>query len=412
MPNFPPLHLYVPEPSARPGGETDFSYLKLSPAGAVRKPAYDSAPLDTADIATELVRVLDDKGRAVGPWVPKISADELRRGLRKMITLRIFDERMTLAQRQKKTSIYASSLGQEAVTIAYGSAMAEGDMNFGYYRSQGLLIARDMPLLTMTCGVLANERDPIKGRNLPGGYTNKDKGYFTVSSNLATETIQAVGWAMASAISGDTRIASAWIGDGATAEGDFHVTLTFASTYRAPVVVNVINNQWAISTFNAFGGRENATYAQRGQGFGIASLRVDGNDYLAVTAAARWAFNRARSGHGPTLIEWETYRAGAHTTSDDPSRYKPADDWSRFPLGDPIERLKQHLIAIGEWSQKRHDKLLDEVRDEVHAVQKEAEGYGTQITQRHAPAASIFEDVYESLPDHLREQQQQMSEGD
>lgn len=410
MPTDTPLQLYVPEPSARPGGKTDFSYLKLSPAGQTRKPPHDTPALDTQDIATELVRVLDDDGQAVGPWHPRLSADALREGLRKMLTLRIFDERMLMAQRQKKTSLYATALGQEAVTIAYAGTQEDGDMNFGYYRSHGLLVGRGVSLSEMICSVLANEKDPIKGRNLPGGYTNKQAGYFSVSSNLATETIQAVGWAMASAISGDTKIASAWIGDGATAEGDFHVTLTFASTYQAPVIINVVNNQWAISTFNAFSGRENATFAQRGLGFGIASLRVDGNDYLAVHAAAQWARQRARSGHGPTLIEFETYRAGAHTTSDDPSRYKPADDWEHFPLGDPIQRLKQHLITIGEWSEERQQALEQEVRDEVLAAQKEAESHGTQLTQRHAPGSSIFEDVYEDMPDYLRDQQRQMSE--
>jgi hypothetical protein len=145
---------------------------------------------------------------------------------------------------------------------------------------------------------------------------------------------------MASAIKGDTRIASAWIGDGATAEADFHTALTFAHVYRAPVILNVVNNQWAISSFQAIAGGEATTFAARGVGCGIASLRVDGNDFLAVYAASQWAAERARANLGPTLIEWVTYRAGAHSTSDDPSKYRPADDWERFPLGDPIERLK------------------------------------------------------------------------
>src|SRR5207244_3218802 len=156
---------------------------------------------------------------------------------------------------------------------------------------------------------------------------------------LATHVSQAVGWAMASAIKGDTRIASAWIGDGATAEADFHTALTFGHVYRAPVILNVVNNQWAISSFQSIAGGESTTFAARGVGCGIASLRVDGNDFLAVLAASRWAAERARSNLGPTLIEWVTYRAAAHSTSDDPSKYRPADDWSNFPLGDPLVRL-------------------------------------------------------------------------
>src|SRR5947208_11276569 len=186
---------------------------------------------------------------------------------------------------------------------------------------------------------------------------------------------------MSSAIKGDTNIASAWIGDGATAEADFHAALTFAHVYRAPVILNVVNNQWAISTFQAIAGGDGdqTTFAARGVGSGIASLRVDGNDFLAVYAASKWAAERARNNLGPTLIEWVTYRAGPHSTSDDPSKYRPADDWQRFPLGDPINRLKQHLINLGEWSDAQHDQVQKEIEQEVAAAQKDAESYGTLL---------------------------------
>jgi 2-oxoisovalerate dehydrogenase E1 component alpha subunit len=213
---------------------------------------------------------------------------------------------------------------------------------------------------------------------------------------------------MASAIKGDTRIASAWIGDGATAESDFHTALTFAHVYRAPVILNVVNNQWAISTFQAIAGGEATTFAGRGVGCGIASLRVDGNDFLAVYAASCWATERARRGHGPTLIEWVTYRAGPHSTSDDPSKYRPADDWRHFPLGDPIARLRQHLEAQGLWSSEEHETVSAELEAEVIAAQKEAERHGT-LANGHIPsAASMFEDVYKEMPEHLRRQRQQM----
>src|SRR6476469_4833953 len=197
------------------------------------------------------------------------------------------------------------------------------------------------------CQLMSNERDPMKGRQLPVMYSYKRAGFFSISGNLATQFIQAVGWAMASAIKNDTKIASAWIGDGATAEADFHTALTFAHVYRAPLILNVVNNQWAISTFQAIAGGEATTFAARGVGCGIASLRVDGIDFLAVYAASRWAAERARNNLGPTMIEWITYRAGAHSTSDDPSRYRPKDEGSVWPLGDPVERLKTHLIRIG-----------------------------------------------------------------
>ena len=291
-----PLRLHVPEPTGRPGCETDFSYLRLSPAGEVRRPPVNVAPVDTADLAYSLVRVLDDEGRAVGPWDPKADPQLLRRGMRAMLKTRVFDARMLIAQRQKKISFYMQCLGEEAIATAHALALDAGDMCFPTYRQQGLLLARDdVSMVDMMCQLMSNARDPLKGRQLPVMYSVKRAGFFSISGNLATQFIQAVGWAMASAIKGDTRIASGWIGDGATAEADFHTALTFAHVYRAPVILNVVNNQWAISTFQAIAGGEATTFAARGTGCGIASLRVDGNDFLAVLAASRWAAERARS---------------------------------------------------------------------------------------------------------------------
>jgi len=403
-----PLRLHVPEPTGRPGRETDFSYLRLSPAGAARRPPIDVTPFDTADLAYSLVRVLDDDGRAVGPWAPEVGADALRRGLRAMIRTRIFDARMLTAQRQKKISFYMQCLGEEAIGSAHALALEPGDMCFPTYRQQSLLLARDdVSMVDMMCQLMSNQRDPVRGRQMPVMYSYKRHGYFSISGNLATQFIQAVGWGMASAIKGDTRIASAWIGDGATAEADFHTALTFAHVYRAPVILNVVNNQWAISMFQAIAGGEATTFAARGLGCGIASLRVDGNDFLAVLAASRWAAERARSNLGPTLIEWITYRAGAHSTSDDPSRYRPADDWQHFPLGDPIARLKQHLIATGAWSEADHEAATREIEAEVLAAQKEAERYGTLLDGHTPPLQSMFEDVYKTMPPHLHEQLRQ-----
>jgi len=349
----------------------------------------------------------------VGPWNPELEPDFLRRGLRAMMRTRIYDARMLMAQRQKKISFYMQCLGEEAIAVAHAMALQQGDMCFPTYRQQGLLLARDdVDMVDMICQLMSNERDPLKGRQLPVMYSMKRAGFFSISGNLATQFIQAVGWAMASSIRGDTRIASGWIGDGATAEADFHTALTFAHVYRAPVILNVVNNQWAISTFQAIAGGEATTFAARGVGCGLASLRVDGNDFLAVHAASKWAAERARSNLGPTLIEWITYRAGAHSTSDDPSRYRPADDWQRFPLGDPVLRLKQHLIGIGAWSEEEHEATRKQLEAEVLAAQKTAEQYGL-LSNGHIPsAASMFEDVYQDMPDHLRRQRDQLLGGD
>jgi 2-oxoisovalerate dehydrogenase E1 component alpha subunit len=281
-------------------------------------------------------------------------------------------------------------------------------MNFPTYRQQGLLIAQDWPLVDMMSQVFSNENDRLKGRQLPVMYSAREAGFFSISGNLATQYIQAVGWAMASAIRGDTRVAAAWIGDGSTAESDFHAALVFASVYRPPVILNIVNNQWAISTSQLIAGGENATFAARAHGYGIPSLRVDGNDYLAVHAAAKWAVERARRNLGATLIEWVTYRVGAHSTSDDPSKYRPREESGAWPLGDPIERLKMHLITIGTWSAERHTQLQAEIDDEVLAAAREAEQHGTLHHGPKPSTATIFEGVYKDMPRHLREQRQDM----
>ncbi len=407
-----PLRLHVPEPSGRPGQETDFSYLRVAKAGAVPKPPVGCAPVDTRDLAYTLIRVLDDDGNAVGPWAPELPVERLRAGLRAMLKTRAFDARMLIAQRQKKISFYMQCLGEEAIATAHAQALQPGDMCFPTYRQQGLLLSRDdISMVELACQLLSNARDPIKGRQLPVMYSYKRAGFFSISGNLATQYIQAVGWAMASAIKGDTRIASAWIGDGSTAESDFHTALTFAHVYRAPVILGVVNNQWAISTFQAIAGGEATTFAARGVGSGIASLRVDGNDFLAVYAASAWAAERARSNLGPTLIEWVTYRGGAHSTSDDPSRYRPGDDWQHFPLGDPIERLKRHLVGLGAWSDDEHEQTRRDFDAEVATALKEASQYGSLLDGDIPPLATMFEDVYKDMPPHLVEQLRQAGQG-
>jgi 2-oxoisovalerate dehydrogenase E1 component alpha subunit len=382
----------------------DFSYLNLASAGEVRRPPPQTLPADISDLAFTLVRVLDDEGHAVGPWAPQIDPELARAGLRIMMKTRIFDARMLIAQRQRKVSFYIQCLGEEAIGTGQALALDKDDMCFCSYRQQSILVARDEPLVDLMCQLYSNEGDRLKGRQIPVCYSARRSGFFSVSGNLATQFSQAVGWAMASAIKGDTRIASAWIGEGATAEADFHVALTFAHVYRAPVILNVVNNQWAISSFEAIAGGEGTTFAARGIGAGIAALRVDGNDFLAVYAASQWAIERARSNMGPTLIEWVSYRAGAHSTSDDPSKYRPAGDWEQFPLGDPVTRLKQYLIGIGAWSEQEHADTQKTLEAEIIGLQKQAESYGSLAAGRMYGAEAMFDDVYEIMPEHLRRQ--------
>jgi 2-oxoisovalerate dehydrogenase E1 component alpha subunit len=406
-PNRPALALHVPEPDARPGDEVDFSHIEIPAAGSAPRPDIAANPADIRDLAYTLVRVLDEDGKAVGPWDPRLDADTLRRMLRDMMMVRVYDDRMYRAQRQGKTSFYMKSTGEEAVAVAAAHALDRDDMCFPTYRQQGLLIARDYPLTEMMCQVYSNSGDKLKGRQLPIMYSDREHGFFSISGNLGTQYPQAVGWAMASAIKGDSRIAAGWIGDGATAEGDFHNAVTFAAVYRAPVILNIVNNQWAISTFSGIAGAELTTFAARAVGYGIPGLRVDGNDPLAVYAATRWAADRARSNLGPTIIELFTYRVEGHSTSDDPSAYRPQDAGAKWPLGDPLERLKAHLVRLGEWDEDRHAQLLDQLGEEVRSAQKQAEKLGTLGNAPAQDISSMFDDVFEELPWHLKEQRDQ-----
>jgi 2-oxoisovalerate dehydrogenase E1 component alpha subunit len=408
MDRQPTLRLHIPEPKHRPGEPADFSELNLPKAGSVEHPPVSSAAFAMRDLAYALIRVLDDEGSAVGPWNLQLAADTLRRGLRAMLLTRAYDDRMYRAQRQGKTSFYMKCLGEEAVAVAQAFALERGDMLFPTYRQQGLLIARDWPIVDMMCQVYSNSADRVKGRQMPVMYSSREAGFFAISGNLGTQFSQAVGWAMASAYKGDHRIAAGWIGEGATAEGDFHYALTFASVYHAPVILNVVNNQWAISCYQGIAGGEEAPFAARAIGYGVPALRVDGNDFLATYAATRWAVERARSNLGPTLIELLTHRGAAHSTSDDPNRYRPADETEKWPLGDPIDRLKDHLIRLGEWSEAQHQAAQKEVEDQVRAANKEAEAKGTLSQGPFLPVASMFEDVYKEMPDDLRRQRDEL----
>ena len=405
--NRPRLSLHVPEPKFRPGDAVDFSHVDIGAPGELSRPDETCHPGVLHDHAYGLVRVLGEDDRASGPWDPKLDADTLRAMLGHMALTRAFDERMFRGQRQGKTSFYMKCTGEEATSIAASMALAADDMVFPSYRQQGILIARGYPLVEMINQIYSNKCDKLKGRQLPIMYSSREKSFFTISGNLATQTPQAVGWAMASAIRGDSRIAATWVGEGSTAEGDFHSACTFATVYNAPVILNVVNNQWAISSFSGFAGSERTTFAARALGYGLAGLRVDGNDALACYAAERWAANRARANAGPTLIEFFSYRAEGHSTSDDPAQYRSAQERSEWPLGDPINRLKKHLIAIGEWDEERHAAMDREAAERVRATTKEAEANGILGHGLHHPFRTMFEDVFEDLPWHLREQAEQ-----
>lgn len=399
--------LHIPMPQTRPGDRPDFSHIQVPPAGIVARPDPLTHHAEMRDLPFELIRVLDDAGQAVGPWAPKIAEADLLAGLRAMLLTRIFDERLYRAQRQGKTSFYMRSLGEEAIPVAQALLANPSDMCFPTYRDLGWLMARGYKLIDLVNQIFSNAQDPLQGRQLPILYSARAHGFYSLSGNVGSRFGHAVGWAMAAAYKGDDSIAIAHIGEGTTAEGDFHEALTFASVYRAPAVMCISNNQWAISTFSGIAGAQATTFASKAIAYGLPGLLVDGNDFLAIWSATQWAAERARAGEGATLIEFFTYRASGHSTSDDPSKYRPADDAEHWPLGDPIERLKQHLVGRGLWDDARHAALQAELDLEVRAAVKQGEANGT-LGHGKPSLRQMFEGVFKEPDWRMVEQRREL----
>ena len=407
MSNQQKLHLHIPEPATRPGMEPDFSGLVVQAAGETRRPDALGHEADMRDMPYGLVRVLDEAGHARGPWVPQVSPERLRQGLRAMILTRLFDNRMYRLQRQGKTSFYMRSTGEEAIGAAPSMVLGAADMCFPTYRVASWLHARNYPLLDMVNQLFSNEKDPLKGRQLPILYSAREYGFYSLSGNLGNRFGHAVGWAMASAYKQDDKVALAYIGEGSTAEGNFHEALTFASVFHVPCIMCVCNNQWAISSFAGFAGGNETTFAAKALAYGIPGLRVDGNDFLAVWSATEWAVERARANKGPTLIEFFSYRAAPHSSSDDPSRYRPAEEAVAWPLGDPIDRLKQYLMNIGEWDEARDKELVESLEAEIRSAIQQGEAVGS-LGQSKPPVKEMFEDVFKEPDWRVIEQRREL----
>ena len=395
-------------PPSRPGETTDFGgKWTEQPEDLWRPDPAKCSSQDTVPHASGLIRVLNDKGEAKGEWNPKLKSETLIEGLEYMMRLRIFDDRMIKMQRTGKLSFYMRSLGEEAVAIAQTMALQEQDWIFPSYRQPGAQFVRGRSMVSMICHCIGNTEDNVKGRQMPVHYTWKEGRFISISSPVGTQFSQAVGVAMASAYKGDDEVCISWLGDGTSAQGDYHYALNFASTFKPPVILNVVNNQWAISTHRnlATGGR---TFAERGLAYDIPSFRVDGNDFLALYSVTKWARDRAGAGLGPTHIEVYTYRAGPHSSSDDPSVYRPADEFASWPGGDPIDRLKEHLINKGDWDDKKNAALEKKIDAEVMSAYKEACKFGDLASGPYPPASTIFTEVYETVPWHIQEQREEL----
>jgi 2-oxoisovalerate dehydrogenase E1 component alpha subunit len=403
----PALRLHIPQPAARPGEAPSFDYLNISEGAAARRPPPDAPESSLRDLPYGLIRVLGDTDDASSAWYPALDAHTLRSGLRAMVQTRLFEDQMFRAHRQGKTSFFMKSTGEEAIGVAQSMALGPRDMCFPTYRVQGWLIARHYPIVDMINQIYSNARDPLKGRQLPILYSARAYGFYSLSGNVGSRFGHAVGWAMASAYKGDSAIALGYIGEGTTAEGDFHEALTFASVYRAPVILAITNNQWAISSFSGIAGAQETTFAAKAIGYGIPGLRVDGNDFLAVWAATEWAAARARANLGATLIEFVTYRVAGHSTSDDPTKYRPADEPSAWPLGDPIGRLKSYLIATAEWTEELDADMRADVTASVKAAQREADAVGS-FGKSKPHVSEMFEGVFKEPDWRVIEQRREL----
>lgn len=332
----------------------------------------------------EIVRYLSEDGEATAE--PPFEGAELERGYRALRRARHWDERAVVLNRQGRLGVYPPFLGQEAAQVGTALALEPRDWLLPSYRESGAALAHGLPLATL----ILYWRSEAAGWRFPEGVN-----VLPFSIPIATQLPQAVGVAVAGRHLGDGRVAMTYVGDGGTSEGDFHTALNFAGVLAAPVVFVVQNNGWAISVPTERQMR-NPRIAERAAGYGIPGVRVDGNDLVAVWQVAREAVARARRGEGPTLIEALTYRVAAHTTSDDPGRYRDERETERWRGRDPVARLRAHLERRGLWDDAREEALEAELRRELEAALREADA---------APATrpeEIVEHVFEEMTPELR----------
>ena len=337
-------------------------------------------------------------GKLEAPPMPR---ETLLRLYREMVRLRTLDERMMTLQRQGRVGFYGACTGQEATTLASAIALETSDWIFPALREGGAMLLRGFPLVPYLCQIFGNAGDETKGRQMPSHMASRSVNQVSWSSCIGTQLPQAVGAAMAARIKGDRTVIAAYMGDGATSEGDFHVAMNFAGVFKAPVVFICQNNHWSISV-PTHHQTASETIAIKAKAYGFPGVKVDGNDAEAASSAVSEAVARARSGGGPTLVECETYRIGAHSSSDDPTRYRDEREVDQWKKRDPIELLRSRLAAWKIWSAREEDELRARALEQVNAAIAEAE------KKPDPPRESLFDDVYAVMPWSLREQRDEM----
>jgi pyruvate dehydrogenase E1 component alpha subunit len=379
--------MHEPDAGAPPEAAPD----ALTVEGDSATPAEATAP------ELGLLRVLRDDGSADPQSDPGLPAETLIRAYREMKRVRLIDTRMMLLQRQGRIHFAGECRGQEATPIATALVLDKPDWVFPALRESSIMLARGFPLASYIAQYFGNAGDVLKGRQMPSHMSGRSVNQVAWSSCMATQLPHAVGAAWAAKLQGHGAITVGFVGDGGTSESDFHAALNFAGVYSLPCVIICQNNHWAISV-PAAKQTASRTFAVKGRAYGIPSVRVDGNDLLAVYRVVQEAAARARSGGGPTFIEALTYRMGAHSSSDDPSRYREQSEVDTWALRDPIQRLRKHLLHRGLLDDAQDEALEEGLIGEIGAAIQEVEALGPPARE------TLFDDVYAEPPWHLAEQ--------
>ena len=347
--------------------------------------------------ATGLLSILREDGTADAKAVPALDAAALREIYRGMVRIRIIDERLIVLQRQGRIGFYAEARGQEAAVIGGVAALAADDFVVPAHRELGAVLYRGLPLRSFVAQLFGNANDIARGRQMPvHPGAPRSLNYLPPSSCVATQLPQATGIAWAAKILKKKTVVLGYLGEGGTSAEDFHAGVNFAAVYHTPVVFLCQNNQWAIST-PASSQSASETFAIKALAYGMPGVRVDGNDIFAVYAATKAAVDRARAGGGPTLIEAVTYRLGAHSTSDDPARYR-ADQTEEWTRRDPITRFRAWLLASGNLDEAADAALRAAIEEELREAIDAEEKVGPP------PIESLIEDVFAEPTTALREQ--------
>jgi pyruvate dehydrogenase E1 component alpha subunit len=343
----------------------------------------------------DLVQLLTPEGERVEHpgYSLEISDDELRDIYRDLVLVRRWDVEATALQRQGELGIWASLLGQEAAQVGAGRALRPDDMAFPTYREHGVAWTRGVdPLQVMSL---------YRGIDY-GAWDPRETGFNLYTVVIGAQCLHATGYAMGVQRDGAETAVLAFLGDGATSQGEVNEAMIWASTFAAPVVFFCQNNQYAISV--PIERQSRVPLYQRAAGFGFPGVRVDGNDVLAVLAVTRAALAAAREGQGPTFVEAFTYRMGAHTTSDDPTRYRLASELEEWKLRDPIARLKAYLSRSG----KADSGFFDEV--EADADELAARVRSGTLEMADPPGTAIFDTVYAEQTPELAAQRAEFVE--